>query len=79
MSVAHWLLGIGDRHRSNMLVCQKTGVPIGIDFGHAFGSATELLPIPELMPFRLTKHFVELMGPLGTSGKILVSDCKLNS
>ena len=28
---------------------------IGIDFGYAFGSATQFLPVPELVPFRLTR------------------------
>lgn len=28
---------------------------LGIDFGYAFGSATQFLPVPELAPIRLTK------------------------
>ena len=28
--------------------------PVHIDFGYAFGTATAVLPIPELMPFRAT-------------------------
>ncbi|KAL5017908.1 hypothetical protein ScPMuIL_003630 [Solemya velum] len=43
---------------------------IGIDFGHAFGSATQFLPIPELMPFRLTRQIRNLMLPLQTKGLI---------
>ncbi|XP_065336911.1 DNA-dependent protein kinase catalytic subunit-like [Cloeon dipterum] len=70
MSICHWLLGIGDRHRSNTLICQKSGVPIGIDFGHAFGSATQFLHVPELVPFRLTRHIVDTLGPLGTNGSL---------
>ncbi|XP_059489779.1 DNA-dependent protein kinase catalytic subunit-like isoform X2 [Neocloeon triangulifer] len=73
LSVCHWLLGIGDRHRSNTMICQRTGIPVGIDFGHAFGSATQFLQVPELMPFRLTKHISELMGPLGTQGTFRAS------
>jgi DNA-dependent protein kinase catalytic subunit len=34
--------------------CGSGGL-IGIDFGHAFGSATQFLGIPELMPFRMTR------------------------
>jgi DNA-dependent protein kinase catalytic subunit len=41
---------------------------IPIDFGHAFGSATEMLPIPELVPFRLTPQMVDVLDPLGVSG-----------
>lgn len=42
MCVAHWLLGIGDRHASNTMISTATGGVIGIDFGHSFGTATEV-------------------------------------
>ncbi|TWW70550.1 DNA-dependent protein kinase catalytic subunit [Takifugu flavidus] len=70
LCVSHWLLGIGDRHLSNFMVNTESGGIIGIDFGHAFGSATQFLPVPELMPFRLTQQFVNLMQPLRESGLI---------
>ncbi|XP_026183019.1 DNA-dependent protein kinase catalytic subunit isoform X2 [Mastacembelus armatus] len=70
LCVSHWILGIGDRHLSNFMVNMETGGMIGIDFGHAFGSATQFLPVPELMPFRLTRQFVYLMEPLKESGLI---------
>ncbi|MBN3311515.1 PRKDC kinase, partial [Atractosteus spatula] len=68
--VSHWILGIGDRHLSNFMVNTETGGMVGIDFGHAFGSATQFLPVPELMPFRLTRQFLNLMLPMGASGLI---------
>jgi DNA-dependent protein kinase catalytic subunit len=68
MCVSHWILGVGDRHLSNTLVCLKDGKVLGIDFGHAFGTATQILPVPELVPFRLTPHLVNLMQPLGEKG-----------
>lgn len=70
MNIAHWLLGIGDRHLSNILIDIKTGRLIGIDFGVAFGAATTTLMIPELVPFRLTSHFVNVMEPMGIEGII---------
>ncbi|XP_034562055.1 DNA-dependent protein kinase catalytic subunit [Notolabrus celidotus] len=70
LCVSHWILGIGDRHLSNFMINTETGGMIGIDFGHAFGSATQFLPVPELMPFRLTQQFVNLMQPLKESGLI---------
>ncbi|XP_024136141.1 DNA-dependent protein kinase catalytic subunit isoform X1 [Oryzias melastigma] len=70
LCVSHWVLGIGDRHLSNFMVNMETGGMIGIDFGHAFGSATQFLAVPELMPFRLTQQFVNLMQPLKESGLI---------
>ncbi|XP_031163630.2 DNA-dependent protein kinase catalytic subunit [Sander lucioperca] len=70
LCVSHWVLGIGDRHLSNFMINMETGGMVGIDFGHAFGSATQFLPVPELMPFRLTQQFVNLMQPLKESGLI---------
>ncbi|CAL8293471.1 unnamed protein product [Lota lota] len=70
LCVSHWILGIGDRHLSNFMVNTETGGMVGIDFGHAFGSATQFLVVPEFMPFRLTRQFVSLMEPLKESGLI---------
>ena len=42
LSICHYILGIGDRHLSNIMVDLETGGVIGIDFGHAFGSATQV-------------------------------------
>jgi len=42
LSVCQYLLGIGDRHLSNFMVNLKSGEIVGIDFGHAFGSATQV-------------------------------------
>nr|XP_055063378.1 DNA-dependent protein kinase catalytic subunit [Misgurnus anguillicaudatus] len=70
LCISHWILGIGDRHLSNFMINTETGGMIGIDFGHAFGSATQFLAVPELMPFRLTRQFVNLMQPMAVSGLI---------
>ncbi|KAG4073019.1 hypothetical protein HA402_009438 [Bradysia odoriphaga] len=70
MNIAHWVLGIGDRHLSNILIHQKDAVMLGIDFNYAFGTGTRDAPIPELIPFRLSPHFVNVMTPFGTSGLI---------
>ncbi len=45
-----------------------SGGLIGIDFGHAFGSATQFLPIPELIPFRLTRQLTNFLLPLDADG-----------
>jgi len=42
LCVSQWILGIGDRHLSNFMINMETGGMIGIDFGHAFGSATQV-------------------------------------
>ena len=43
LSICQYILGIGDRHLSNFLFSMETGGMIGIDFGHAFGSATQVI------------------------------------
>ncbi|XP_077553857.1 DNA-dependent protein kinase catalytic subunit-like isoform X3 [Haemaphysalis longicornis] len=63
LSIAHWVLGIGDRHLGNFLVDTRSGLEVGIDFGYAFGVATQFLPVPELLPFRLTPQYVALTEP----------------
>nr|XP_034312493.1 DNA-dependent protein kinase catalytic subunit [Crassostrea gigas] len=68
ISICQYVLGIGDRHLSNFMINLKNGEMVGIDFGHAFGSATQFLPIPELIPFRLTRQLRNLMMPLQVHG-----------
>ena len=42
LNMCHYVLGIGDRHLSNFMVDLKSGGAVGIDFGHAFGTATQV-------------------------------------
>ncbi|CAO3567705.1 unnamed protein product [Mortierella alpina] len=68
INVCSYILGIGDRHLENFLLDMSNGCLIPIDFGHAFGSATEVLPVPELVPFRLTRQLEGFLKPLGVKG-----------
>ncbi|XP_055842749.1 DNA-dependent protein kinase catalytic subunit-like [Episyrphus balteatus] len=77
MNIAHWILGIGDRHLKNTLIGIKDGSMTGIDFGLTFGSGTRDQKVPELVPFRLTSHLVNSMAPMGTSG--LIFKCMVHS
>jgi DNA-dependent protein kinase catalytic subunit len=54
---------VGDRHLQNILLDVNTGSVVHIDFGYAFGTATSVLPIPELVPFRLTKALLDGLAP----------------
>lgn len=73
MCIAHWILGIGDRHIGNFLVDEHSGEMIGIDFNMSFSAGIRLTPLPELVPFRLTRQFVNAMMPFGTHG--LLTEC----
>lgn len=67
-STCHYILGIGDRHLSNWMIDLKNGRAIGIDFGIAFGHATMNIPVPELVPIRLTRQILKLIAPLEQRG-----------
>jgi hypothetical protein len=63
MNASHYVLGIGDRHNKNTLVTDR-GLLVGIDFGEAFGKGAWAKPIPELVPFRLTRQMLGVLSPL---------------
>lgn len=67
MSIVGFVLGIGDRHLSNILLDTASGEVVHIDFGIAFEQG-KLLPTPELMPFRLTRDMVDGFGVSGVDG-----------
>eukprot|EP01029_Cantina_marsupialis_P012541 TRINITY_DN2768_c0_g1_i2.p1 TRINITY_DN2768_c0_g1~~TRINITY_DN2768_c0_g1_i2.p1 ORF type:complete len:1699 (+),score=447.04 TRINITY_DN2768_c0_g1_i2:286-5382(+) len=65
MSIGGYILGLGDRHMENFLIDDTDGSMILIDFGHAFGNGTMLLAVPELIPFRMSPQFQQVMEPIG--------------
>lgn len=68
MCIIHWLLGIGDRHLKNTLVCKKSGRAVGIDFYYAFDTGVRNSPYPELVPFRLTPQILNIIEPFREHG-----------
>jgi ataxia telangiectasia mutated family protein len=66
-SMVGHVLGIGDRHGSNILIHKKTGEVVHIDFGIVFEQG-KVLNCPEKVPFRLTQNVVDGMGPTGPEG-----------
>ncbi|AAS54204.1 AGL287Wp [Eremothecium gossypii ATCC 10895] len=66
-SIVGHILGLGDRHLNNILLDKFTGEPIHIDLGVAFDQG-KLLPLPELVPFRLTRDIVDGFGVMGVEG-----------
>ena len=68
MSVVGYLLGLGDRHTSNIMIHKFTGSVIHVDFGDCFEISKERVLFPELIPFRLTRFIVKAFGPSGIDG-----------
>ena len=67
VSILGHVLGLGDRHCQNIMLDEKTGEVVHIDLGVAF-EAGKVLPVPELVPFRLTRDVVDGMGITKTEG-----------
>ncbi|GLB41909.1 putative telomere-length maintenance and DNA damage repair [Lyophyllum shimeji] len=66
-SIVGHILGLGDRHTSNILMDNASGQVVHIDLGIAFDQG-KLLRVPELVPFRMTRDIVDGMGMSKTSG-----------
>ena len=67
ISILGHVLGLGDRHGHNILLDEKTGEVVHIDLGVAFEQG-RVLPVPEVVPFRLTRDIVDAMGITKTEG-----------
>ncbi|GAA5987268.1 hypothetical protein JCM10908_001886 [Rhodotorula pacifica] len=66
-SIIGHVVGLGDRHVSNILMDEARGELVHIDLGIAFDQGKRL-PIPELVPFRLTQNLVDGFGMTGVDG-----------
>ncbi|KAG8630912.1 hypothetical protein KVT40_000052 [Elsinoe batatas] len=67
ISILGHVLGLGDRHCHNILLDELSGEVIHIDLGVAFEMG-RVLPVPEVVPFRLTRDIVDGMGITGVEG-----------
>ena len=63
-SICSYVVGVGDRHLENFLLDTRSACVVGIDFGVAFGIGASALPVPELIPFRLTRQMLNVLRPL---------------
>lgn len=55
MSMVGYILGLGDRHPSNLMLDRITGKIVHVDFGDCFEVAMHREKYPERVPFRLTR------------------------
>ena len=61
MSMVGYILGLGDRHPSNLMIDRKSGKIMHIDFGDCFEVAMRREKFPEKVPFRLTRMMVNAL------------------
>ena len=67
-SIVGYIIGLGDRHPSNLLINRNTGNVVHIDFGDCFERAALRRYLPEVVPFRLTRMMVKALGAGGVNG-----------
>eukprot|EP00978_Attheya_sp_CCMP212_P001865 scaffold3858_cov55-Attheya_sp.AAC.1 len=68
MSMVGYILGLGDRHPSNLMLDQMSGRILHIDFGDCFEVAMHREKFPEKIPFRLTRMLIKAMEVSGVEG-----------
>jgi len=68
MSMVGYILGLGDRHPSNLMLDRLTGRILHIDFGDCFEVAMTREKFPEKIPFRLTRMLTNAMEVTGIEG-----------
>jgi FKBP12-rapamycin complex-associated protein len=73
MSMVGYILGLGDRHPSNMMLDRITGKIIHIDFGDCFEVAMHREKYPERVPFRLTRMLTFAMEVSNIEGSFRIT------
>lgn len=73
MSMVGYILGLGDRHPSNLMMDRITGKVVHIDFGDCFESAILREKYPEKVPFRLTRMLSYAMEVSGIEGSFRIT------
>ncbi|KAF9993671.1 phosphatidylinositol kinase- protein kinase tor1 [Entomortierella chlamydospora] len=68
MSMVGYILGLGDRHPSNLMLDRNSGKIVHIDFGDCFEVAMHREKFPEQIPFRLTRMLTNAMEVSGIEG-----------
>eukprot|EP00914_Ancora_sagittata_P025289 GHVO01050313.1.p1 GENE.GHVO01050313.1~~GHVO01050313.1.p1 ORF type:complete len:537 (-),score=47.64 GHVO01050313.1:17-1627(-) len=68
MTMVGYIIGLGDRHPSNIMVNRNTGCTLNIDFGDCFEVTRLRDKHPERVPFRLTRMLCANLEPSGVHG-----------
>jgi len=72
-SIVGYVLGLGDRHPSNLLIDRDTGQVVHVDFGDCFDVTVFRDRYPEKIPFRLTRQLVNALEVAGLEGTFRTS------
>ena len=73
MSIIGYILGLGDRHPSNIMVDRNSGKVLHIDFGDCFEVAMKREKFPEKVPFRLTRMLIKALEIGGIEGAFRIT------
>ena len=73
MSMVGYILGLGDRHPSNLMLDKITGKIIHCDFGDCFEVAMHRDKYPERVPFRLTRMLTYAMEVSNIEGSFRIT------
>jgi len=73
MSMVGYVLGLGDRHPSNLMLDRNSGAVMHVDFGDCFEVAQKRPKFPEQVPFRLTRMLIKAMEPSGVEGNFRIT------
>lgn len=73
MSMVGYILGLGDRHPSNLMLDRITGNIVHIDFGDCFEVAMKREKYPERVPFRLTRMLTYAMEVSNIEGSFRIT------
>lgn len=77
MSMVGYILGLGDRHPSNLMLDRLSGKILHIDFGDCFEVAMTREKFPEKIPFRLTRMLINAMEVTGIEGTYRMTCCSV--
>lgn len=73
MSMVGYILGLGDRHPSNLMLDRLSGHIFHIDFGDCFEVAMKREKYPERVPFRLTRMLTYAMEVSNIEGSFRIT------
>ena len=73
MSIVGYILGLGDRHPSNIMLDRISGKVLHIDFDDCFEVAMKRDKFPEKVPFRLTRMLIKALEIGGIEGTFRIT------